>query len=122
MSHQRNQLSEEESIFRDFLLEDLASDNPLQRNFNEELLEAEMNREISTKMTEDASSALSKMIQVAVHPQCEAVTAAHPLLSTLIYELIEIARKCEAIKQFMEDKSNQALTNSLVVELEDQAQ
>ena len=122
MSHQDNQLSEEESIFLEFLIEDLASDNYLQRNFDEELLDAEMNREIFTKMTENANRALEKIIQVAAHPQCEAPAAIYPLLRTLIIELTEIARKCETVKQFMEDKSIQAFTNCLFVELEDQAQ
>ena len=122
MSHQDNQLSEEESIFLEFLIEDLASDNPLQRNFDEELLDAEMNREIFTKMTENANRALEKIIQVAAHPQCEAPAAIYPLFRTLITQLTEIARKCETVKQHMEDMSIQALTNCLVVELQDQAQ
>ena len=119
MSHQRNQLSEEEAIFIEFLL---ASDNPDQRNFDIEVINAEINRELFTEMTDNANSALEKIIQVAAHPECEAVTAVHPLLRTLITKLTEVARKCEAIKQYMEDKSIQAWDNSIAVELEDQAQ
>ena len=122
MPHQDNQLSEEESIFLEFLIEDLASDNYLQRNFDEELLDAEMNREIFTKMTENANRALEKIIQVAAHPQCEAPAAIYPLFRTLITQLTEIARKCETVKQHMEDMSIQALNNCLVVELEHQVQ
>ena len=118
MSHQDNQLSEEESIFLEFLLEDLASDNPLQRNFDEELLDAEMNHKIFTKMTENANNALNMIIQVAAHPDCETATAIHQLFRTSITQLTQIVRNCETVKQHMEDMSIQALNNCLFVELE----